>query len=219
MGGVVAVAVATDDESLRLRIRNAITREGVAAHVEDAGGAHLRPERLGRRPDVVVLASRDLEASLAQAARAGRRLRGAHVVLVVPAATGLDVRRVLEAGIDGIVRASELEATLGLVVRAVCAGHVSLPRAFRHGIEAPAFSPREREILVLVVAGLSNAEIAGRLFLARSTVAGHLGNIFRRLGVHSRAEATQLILTGDESLRRSVLAVIPAPDPARAGGR
>ena len=78
--------------------------------------------------------------------------------------------------------------------------------------------PREREILLLVVAGLSNAEIAGRLYLAPSTVAGHVRNIFRRLGVHSRADAAKLILTGDESLRRSVLAVEPpAPGVVERG--
>lgn len=217
-GDVVAVAVATDDPSLLPRIRSSLSREGIAAQVEDGGGARLRLDRLQRRPRVVVLAHRDLEASLTQATRAGRRLRDVHVVVVLDAAVSPDIRRVLQAGIDGVVREAELDATLGLVVRSVCAGHVSLPRALRHAIDRPSFSPRERQILLLVVAGLSNAEIAGRLFLAPSTVSGHLRNVFRRLGVHSRADAAKLILTGDESLRRSILAVEPPPDVVRAEG-
>ena len=219
-GDVVAVAVATDDGALLPRIRSSLSREGIAAQVEDGGGPRLRLDRLQRRPRVVVLAHRDLEASLTQAARAARRLRDLHVVLVLDAAVSPDIRRVLQAGIDGVVREPDLEATLGLVVRAVCAGHVSLPRAMRHAIDLPSFSPREREIVLLVVAGLSNAEIAGRLYLAPSTVAGHVRNIFRRLGVHSRADAAKLILTGDESLRRSILAVEPpAPGVVSAGSR
>jgi DNA-binding NarL/FixJ family response regulator len=217
IGGVVAMAVGADDRALLPRIRSSLSREGIAAQVDDGGGAHLRLDRLQRRPDVMVLASRDLDGSLAQAARARRRLRDVHVVLILDGAASPDIRRVLEAGIDGVVLEPDLEATLGLVVRAVCAGHVSLPRAMRHAIDLPSFSHREREILLLVVAGLSNAEIAGRLYLARSTVAGHLGNIFRRLGVHSRADAAKLVLTGDESLRRSILAVEPTPDSTRSG--
>ena len=50
-------------------------------------------------------------------------------------------------------------------------------------------SPRELEILRLVAQGLSNREIAERLFLALSTVKGHNRNIFDKLQVHRRTEA------------------------------
>jgi DNA-binding NarL/FixJ family response regulator len=63
------------------------------------------------------------------------------------------------------------------------------------GPEAPAtadhgLSPREREVLELVAAGLTNRDIAGTLFLSEKTVARHLSNIFTKLGVSSRAAAT-----------------------------
>jgi DNA-binding NarL/FixJ family response regulator len=114
-------------------------------------------------------------------------------------------RHLLDAGIEGIVVESELEATLAIAVRAVCAGHLSLPREMRHVAEMPALSHRERQILGLVAAGLTNEQIAARLYLAKSTVAGHLTGVFRRLGVRSRAEAVTMILSGDESLRASIL--------------
>jgi DNA-binding CsgD family transcriptional regulator len=79
----------------------------------------------------------------------------------------------------------------------------------RHGMDLPALSFRERQILGLVVAGLTNDEIAGRLYLAETTVKGHLTSAFRRLGVRSRREAVALILSADESLRRSVLTARP----------
>ena len=54
---------------------------------------------------------------------------------------------------------------------------------------ADGLTPREREVLRLVVAGRSNPEIADTLFLSRRTVTTHLTRIFAKLGVQSRAEA------------------------------
>ena len=53
-----------------------------------------------------------------------------------------------------------------------------------------ALSPRENEVLTLVAAGRTNRAIAGELFISEKTVARHLSNIFTKLGLSSRAEAT-----------------------------
>jgi predicted ATPase/DNA-binding CsgD family transcriptional regulator len=55
-------------------------------------------------------------------------------------------------------------------------------------------SLREAEVLSLVAAGLTNAQIAQKLFLSSRTVEWHLGSIYRKLGIHSRAEATRFAL-------------------------
>jgi LuxR family maltose regulon positive regulatory protein len=52
-----------------------------------------------------------------------------------------------------------------------------------------ALSDREKEVLSLVVEGLSNREIAGRLFISLSTVKGHIAHIFGKLGAKNRAQA------------------------------
>jgi DNA-binding NarL/FixJ family response regulator len=52
-------------------------------------------------------------------------------------------------------------------------------------------SARGREILELVVEGLSNAEIAGRLYLSESTIKQHLRAIYKVLGVRNRTEAAK----------------------------
>ena len=53
---------------------------------------------------------------------------------------------------------------------------------------------REKEVLGLVVEGLSNPEIANRLIISRSTARAHVSNILNKLGVTNRGEAITLAL-------------------------
>jgi DNA-binding NarL/FixJ family response regulator len=53
---------------------------------------------------------------------------------------------------------------------------------------------REREVLLLICSGLSNAEIAGRLVIAKSTVKTHVNGILAKLNVSNRTEAASLVL-------------------------
>jgi DNA-binding NarL/FixJ family response regulator len=53
----------------------------------------------------------------------------------------------------------------------------------------PGLTPREAEVLGLLAEGLTNREIATRLFISQKTVGAHLAHIFAKLDVHSRVEA------------------------------
>jgi LuxR family transcriptional regulator, maltose regulon positive regulatory protein len=67
-----------------------------------------------------------------------------------------------------------------------------LPTPMPHGRQLPvdnSLTSREREVLELIAAGLSNREIAGRMYVATSTVKSYTNSIFRRLGVSSRTQA------------------------------
>jgi DNA-binding NarL/FixJ family response regulator len=56
-------------------------------------------------------------------------------------------------------------------------------------VEVEELTPREREILELVVHGLTNKEISERLILAVESVRWHLKNVYQKLHIHSRTEA------------------------------
>jgi DNA-binding CsgD family transcriptional regulator len=57
---------------------------------------------------------------------------------------------------------------------------------------SPELTPREREVLLLVAAGIGNANIGERLGISKSTVKYHLGAVFEKLGAHTRAEAVAM---------------------------
>jgi DNA-binding NarL/FixJ family response regulator len=61
-------------------------------------------------------------------------------------------------------------------------------------------SPRQREILALVAEDLSNAEIAGRLYLSESTVKQHLRTAYKLLGVRNRTEAAKMLKDHERDL-------------------
>lgn len=62
---------------------------------------------------------------------------------------------------------------------------------------------RERDVLTLVVDGLSYTQIAAELFVTRSTVAFHLGNIYAKTGVTSRHQLIAVIRQDPTALRAS----------------
>ena len=78
-------------------------------------------------------------------------------------------------------------------IRSVRTGHTYLPRSIRNSVPGklnrPALSPREMDILRLIVRGLCNQEIAEALNITRGTVKWHVNIILRRLGVTDRTQA------------------------------
>ena len=57
------------------------------------------------------------------------------------------------------------------------------------GANGSHLTPRERQVLVLLANGASQAEIADELVISSRTVAAHIDHILQKLGVHSRAQA------------------------------
>lgn len=111
----------------------------------------------------------------------------------------------LPATAGGLFSTEESPDALGVAIRQVARGQQYVSPALAVAIlqkRAPTSSltesqqsviesltSRESEILTLLAQGLSNKNIAARLYLSVRTVEGHLGSIYSRLGVHSRTEA------------------------------
>ena len=113
------------------------------------------------------------------------------------------VKNALEAGAIGYLLKDVSADELAGAIRAAHAGRATLsPEAAQALVETanqPAdrglnLTEREREVLTLMVEGLNNTQIAGRLTVSSSTIKSHVSNILSKLGVTSRTEAVTLAL-------------------------
>ena len=214
------LAVLSEDIAFASRAAEALERDGLIVTLEAVGRDVSAIDASGRPPTMLIVQAQDDEAELQRMLEwAGKRLADVVVLVVLPSAERFDVGLLLSMGADGVVLERDLDGVLGPVARAAAGGQISVPAEVRHPIQRPALSHRERQVLGLAVAGLTNAQIARRFYIAESTVKTHLSSAFRRLGVHSRREAAAMIFASDEVLRRSVLGSVrmagelgPRPD-------
>jgi DNA-binding NarL/FixJ family response regulator len=189
----VSVAVVADETSAR-RLASLLAHEGLMVAVETDAPRRLPDVCLHGPPHVAIVLWRSCGPEPAGALRYLRRqLARTRVIVVLTEPRRQDMRCAVDAGADAIVLETRLAVTLGVTVRAVCAGQACVPRELRRQFERPLLSARERQVLGLVATGFTNGEIADRLFLAESTVKGHLSSAFSKLGIHSRQEASALV--------------------------
>jgi len=113
------------------------------------------------------------------------------------------VQSALQAGAIGYLLKDVTADELARAIRAAHAGRATLsPEAAQVLVEAASQPPapgfdlteRERDVLALMIEGLNNTQIAGRLIISPSTVKSHVSNILAKLGVASRTEAVTLAL-------------------------
>jgi DNA-binding NarL/FixJ family response regulator len=103
------------------------------------------------------------------------------------------VRQAMEAGARGYILKNAVDLELGAAIRQVAAGETVLDSQLERpsqlkGERSAALTPRELQILQMIVDGKSNKEIAIKLDLSANTVAVHRANIMDALGIHKTAE-------------------------------
>ena len=155
-------------------------------------------------PDVILMDMVMPEMDGATATRAIRQqFPQAQVIALTSFKEGELIKNALEAGAIGYLLKDVSADDLARAIRAAHAGRVTLsPEAAQSLVEtanqpaAPGLdlTEREREVLSLLIEGLNNTQIAGRLTVSPSTIKSHVSNILSKLGVVSRTEAVTLAL-------------------------
>lgn len=184
-----------------------VVRDGLAAMLatqpdfevvgEAGNGAEALAEAARLRPDVVLM---DLEMPALDGIEAIRRLRAADpsVQVVVLTAFDTDERIVgaIQAGAQGYLLKGAPRAEIFAAIRTVSAGGALIPPVIAskllRQVREDALTAREKEVLELVAAGLSNGEIAGRLFISERTAKFHVSSILSKLGAKNRTQAVRV---------------------------
>jgi NarL family two-component system response regulator LiaR len=196
----IRVLIADDHELLRSGLSVML---GMCADLEVVGAAANGAEAVelcdALQPDVVLM---DLMMPHTDGVTAIRSLRQAHPDIRIIALTGYD----LEALVQGAIQAGAIsyllkDVSLGNLadaIRAAYDGKSTLAREAAQALVAAAHRPsaddyhltgREREVLAMMIKGLTNVEIAEQLNISHSTAKKHVSNILAKLQTSSRTAA------------------------------
>ncbi len=203
---MIKVLIADDEEVFREGLAKLLTSQPhieVVSHCGTAGEAIIKARETG--PDVILINSQMSEHDLMDTLKQMLAHSPAVKVAVIgrPDA-GSQTLRFLRAGATAylaksvsasdLVKSIELISTGRIIISPVFAGQfldeiasadVSAPGSAQGN---PILSPREMEVVTLIVQGSSNKEIAGRLFISENTVKVHVKNILNKLELRNRQQ-------------------------------
>ncbi len=204
------VLLADDDALIRTAI-DAILRpvDGIELVAQAADGRSAVEMTVRHRPDVALL---DIQMPVMDGLAALREIRrvapSVRVVMLTTFGQDEFVAQALDGGAAGFLLKESATEELAYAIRAAAAGNAYLsPRITRQVLDrlpaatappdrdvalAEGLSGRERDVLILLAQGLSNAEIAQRLFVSEGTVKTHVYRVFTKLNCENRVQAAML---------------------------
>jgi DNA-binding NarL/FixJ family response regulator len=204
----ISVLVADDQSMVRAGFRMLLGGEPDIEVVAEAGTGVEAVRQASRFEPTVILM--DIRMPELDGLEATRRIIAADPAARVLMLTTFDldeyVYEALRAGASGFVLKDDLPEQLIAAVRTVAAGDALLSpavtkRVIRQFTRLPRSEPprgfaeltgRERDIFRLIADGLSNPEIAGRLYISETTVKTHVTHVFQKLDVRDRVQAVVL---------------------------
>ncbi|MFJ9727275.1 response regulator [Streptomyces sp. NPDC101209] len=198
MNGPVRLLLCDDHAVVRAGLRALMaSAEGIEVAGEAGSGEEALALAARLRPDVVLM---DLQLGDGMDGVAAIRELTAHqsaprVLVLTMFDTDADITRAIEAGATGYLLKAERPEELFAAVHSAARGRTALSAPVADRLLArmrsphPVLSTREREILGQLARGLGNREIARALFISEATVKTHLGRIYGKLGVETRAGA------------------------------
>jgi DNA-binding NarL/FixJ family response regulator len=210
-GDAISVVLVDDQPLLRKGFRMVLEEEEGIVVVGEASDGAAAVDLAGRcHPDVVVMDIRMPGMDGIEATRAIMATEPRSRILIL---TTFDLDEyafgALRLGASGFILKDVLPSEFVRAVRSVADGDAVIAPSvtrrlldlFAHQLPDPQhaggvphpelaeLTAREREILIELAGGLSNAEIAERLFLAEATVKTHLGRVLTKLGLRDRVQA------------------------------
>jgi DNA-binding NarL/FixJ family response regulator len=225
---VIRLVIADDQGMVREGFRSLLDGEPDLEVVGVAGNGEEAIEVIGRlQPDVALM---DIRMPVLDGLAATREILAAQmptrVLVLTTFALDEYVFEALRSGASGFLLKDAPADELASAIRVVAAGDSLLsPSVTRRVIDAfvshapgttrpvdPALArltPRETEVLGLLARGLSNADIAARLFVSEATTKTHVSNLLAKLGLRDRVQAVifayenRVVLPGDTGGRAS----------------
>jgi DNA-binding NarL/FixJ family response regulator len=211
VGAVIRVLLADDEAMIRAGVRAILTTAPDIEVIAEAGdGREAVESARSHRPDVALLDIRmPLLDGLSAAAELTRAVPETAVIMLTTFSEDEYIAGALEVGVSGFLLKSGDPYELIAAVRAAYQGASYLSPKVAHRViqqvsgdrlarrtaareRVESLTPREREVLTLVGAGLSNAEIGQRLYLVEGTVKAYVSTLLGRLGVRNRVQAAVL---------------------------
>ncbi|HXD29305.1 MAG TPA: response regulator transcription factor [Arthrobacter sp.] len=206
--GPITVVLADDEFLVRAGVRAILGADPAIDVVAEAADGHAAVAAVARfRPSVVLLDIRMPRFDgLAAAREMAARTPGTRIIMLTTFGEDDYIDEAMDLGASGFLLKTGDPRELLAGIRAVAAGAAFLSpavarrvvdrlRGTRHEVARGAaealtrLTARERDVLALLGAGLSNTEIGRRLFLTEGTVKGHVSSVLVKLGARNRVQA------------------------------